>query len=52
MSAALFYKLPQDIAARSDLTASAKIVYAVIRDRIGQNGKSWPGSADWPVIAA
>ena len=38
-----FYKLPQDLAARTDLTPSAKLVYAVIADRIGANGKCWPG---------
>ena len=39
----LFYKLDQGLAARRDLTATAKIVFAVIRDRIGKNEKCWPG---------
>lgn len=39
----LFYKLPQDLAARTDITASDKLVFAVIVARIGDNGKSWPG---------
>jgi hypothetical protein len=38
-----FYKLPQDLAARTDLTATAKIVFAVIRDHFGENVGSWPG---------
>lgn len=39
----LFYKLPQDIAARKDLRASDKIVFAVIVDCLGKNDKCWPG---------
>lgn len=38
-----FYKLPQALAARRDLPASAKIVYTAILDRFGRNGHSWPG---------
>ncbi len=37
-----FYKLPQDIAARTDLPPSVKLVYAVTVDRIGNNGLCWP----------
>lgn len=40
---ALFYKLPQDITSRKDLLPSAKILYAVIVDRIGGNGRTWAG---------
>ncbi|MEI7836726.1 MAG: helix-turn-helix domain-containing protein [Planctomycetota bacterium] len=43
MSPAEFFKLPADVAARDDLTSSAKIVYAVIVDHFGNNGHSWPG---------
>jgi len=39
----LFYKLPKDIAGRRDLPASAKIVLAVLIDRIGPNACCWPG---------
>jgi len=38
-----FYKLPKDVAGRTDLSASAKIVLAVLIDRIGQNDCCWPG---------
>ena len=38
-----FYQLPKDIAARRDLHASDKLVLAAITDRIGRNGKCWPG---------
>lgn len=38
-----FYKMPREIMARNDLTATDKLVYAVILDRIGSNGKAWPG---------
>lgn len=38
-----FYKLPQDIAARKELQATDKIVYAVIVDFIGGNETGWPG---------
>lgn len=43
MSMELFYKLPQDLAARKDLTGSDKVLYAVIITRMGSNGRSWPG---------
>ncbi len=39
----LFYKIPQDLAARKDLTGNDKVLYAVIINRIGNNGKCWPG---------
>ena len=38
-----FAKLPKAILARADLTPAAKIVFAVLQDRQGANGKSWPG---------
>lgn len=38
-----FYKLPQELTARKDLTASAKIIYAVIMDHLGNNKDCWPG---------
>ena len=39
-----FYKLLSDIASRRDLPAGAKIILAVIADRIGKNDSCWPGS--------
>lgn len=48
---AKFYQLPQDLAARVDLTASAKVVFAVVKDRIGHNAKGWPGER-WIAKAA
>lgn len=39
----MFYKLPKDLAARKDLKASDKIVFAVIRDYQGENEICWPG---------
>jgi len=38
-----FYKLPVGIAGRKDLTASAKLIFAVLLDRVGDNGHCWPG---------
>ncbi|MCK5600472.1 helix-turn-helix domain-containing protein [Candidatus Pacearchaeota archaeon] len=38
-----FYKLPQDLAARKDLKASDKILFAVILDYQGNNADCWPG---------
>ena len=38
-----FCKLDKAILARRDLTASDKIVWAYIRDRVGGNGDCWPG---------
>jgi DNA-binding transcriptional regulator YhcF (GntR family) len=38
-----FYKLPVEIASRRDLPAGAKIILAVIADRIGENDSCWPG---------
>jgi len=38
-----FFKLPVDMAAREDLPASAKLVYAAIVDRIGRNATTWAG---------
>ena len=37
-----FFKLPQDIAARRDLLASDKLVYAVILDCSRDKGICWP----------
>lgn len=39
----IFYKMPADILARTDLHLTAKVVYCVIVDRMGRNGKCWPG---------
>jgi hypothetical protein len=39
----LFYKLYSDLAARTDLPASAKVLLSVITDRMGKNGHCWPG---------
>lgn len=36
-------KIPRDIMERTDLTATAKMVYAMIADRIGENTDCWPG---------
>ena len=41
---ALFYKLNQELAARKDLNGSDKVLFAVIADRVGKNGKCWPGT--------
>jgi len=38
-----FYKLPADLAARTDLTPGEKVVWAVLANRIGDNGFCWPG---------
>jgi hypothetical protein len=38
-----FYKLPQELAARKNLKASDKIVYAVIMDHMSVNNKCFPG---------
>jgi hypothetical protein len=38
-----FYMLPKALAARKDLCSADKIVWAVLRDRIGDNGSCWPG---------
>jgi len=38
-----FYKLLSDIASRRDLTAGAKLVWAVVADHIGKNDSCWPG---------
>lgn len=43
MNARRFYKLWKDIACRRDVTLSAKIILAIITDRIGTNGVCWPG---------
>jgi hypothetical protein len=34
----LYYRLPADVAARTDLTATAKVVYAILADQIGPDG--------------
>ena len=38
-----FYKLSTQLAERRDLRPSDKIVLAILTDRIGKNGKCWPG---------
>lgn len=38
-----FAKLPLDVACRSDLSSTAKVVYAVLADRMGGNDHCWPG---------
>lgn len=38
-----FYPVPADIARRSDLTATAKLVYAYLTFRQGKNQDAWPG---------
>lgn len=38
-----FYKLPVEIAGRRDLTPASKIVWAVLSNRIGDNGFCWAG---------
>jgi hypothetical protein len=38
-----FVKLPRELLERTDLTPAAKLVYAEIRDRLGDNGEAWPG---------
>jgi hypothetical protein len=44
MTSDRFYKLPMDLAARHDLTGNDKVILAIITNRIGINGKGWPGS--------
>ena len=43
MSTEKFYKLPVEIAARKDLPSGAKVIWAVLSDRIGNNDSCWPG---------
>jgi len=43
MSTTQFYKLPVEIAGRRDLTPASKILWAVLADRIGDNGFCWAG---------
>jgi len=38
-----FYKLNQGLAARRDITPTAKVLYAVLANRIGKNGVCWAG---------
>jgi len=38
-----YKKMFDDVIRRTDLTASAKLVYASLADREGNNGYSWPG---------
>ena len=38
-----FAKLPHNILSRTDLAPAAKLVFAIIADRIGDNGEAWPG---------
>jgi hypothetical protein len=38
-----FLMLPKTLAARTDLHPIDKLLWACIRDRIGTNGKAWPG---------
>lgn len=38
-----FVKLPLEILRRQDLSVLAKLVYAVILDRMNSNGEAWPG---------
>jgi len=38
-----FLMVPKPLAARTDLHPIDKLVWACIRDRLGNNGKAWPG---------
>lgn len=38
-----FVKLPVDVLRIRGLTLAAKVVYAVLLDRVGDNGECWPG---------
>lgn len=38
-----FVKVPKHVLSRRDLSASAKLIYAVLLDRIGDNDAAWPG---------
>jgi len=38
-----FIMVPRSVATRTDLTATAKLVYAAISDHIGHNEQGWPG---------
>jgi DNA-binding Lrp family transcriptional regulator len=42
-SAGGWWKLPVHVAKRTDLSPAAKLVYAAILDRIGDNHECWPG---------
>ena len=42
-----FYKLPADVAAREDLSGNDKVLYAVLADKMGGNGRAWPGFRLW-----
>lgn len=41
--AAEWLKIQAEVLARKDISASAKLVYSIIADRMGNNGKAWPG---------
>jgi len=43
MSSGVPLKIGKALAARTDLTSTAKLAHAAIVDRMGRNGQSWPG---------
>jgi DNA-binding transcriptional regulator YhcF (GntR family) len=43
VNAERFYKLPEDLMKRRDLTLTAKVIFAVLLRRQGDNGEAWPG---------
>lgn len=42
-SRAGYVRIPRAILERRDITATAKLVWATIADRLGKTGESWPG---------
>lgn len=38
-----FVMIPHEVLRRRDLPPAAKLIYAMISDRIGSNGHAWPG---------
>lgn len=38
-----WYKMDANITARTDLTANAKLVYAILQDHARRTGEAWPG---------
>ncbi len=38
-----FYKLDQNLTARKDLSSTAKLIFAIIKDHIGNHDNTWIG---------
>ena len=39
-----YFTVPDEVAARTDITASAKLIYGQILRRIGKNTHAWPSA--------